>query len=209
MTWSISPAATSSYRTRPGRIGSPAASPDVQPERTHRVRVEVPRGARPGCPRCAAALRIRAVELPETAGVAVDDQDVTVAGGARASFDRSIRRDRVRAGIALVVVRERHGHSRLGAGHRRVRDADRAAVPHAGAEVGLEPGRRADARDPGRRLRVDGQPGHVGVPEGVGRSHRATRRARNRRPWALETASETISSNATLAMRNGPGTVGT
>jgi hypothetical protein len=30
MTWSISPAATSSYRTRPGRIGRPAASPEVQ-----------------------------------------------------------------------------------------------------------------------------------------------------------------------------------
>src|SRR6476620_10539185 len=31
MTWSISPDATSSKRTRPGRIGNPAASPEVHP----------------------------------------------------------------------------------------------------------------------------------------------------------------------------------
>ena len=102
-------------------------------------------------------LRIRAVQLPETARVTVDDEDVPVARRARASLDRGVRRDRVRAGVALVVVHERHGHPRLRAGNGRVRDADRPAVPLTGAEVRLEPGRRADARDPGRRLRVNGQ----------------------------------------------------
>ena len=111
------------------------------------------------------------VELPETARVTVDDEHVPVARRARAALDRGVRRERVRAGVALVVVCERHGHPRLRAGDGRVRDADRAAVPRAGAEVGLEPCRRADARDPARRLRVDGQAGHVGVPERVGRSH--------------------------------------
>ena len=63
-----------------------------------------------------------------------------VAGRARAALDRRVRRDRVRAGVALVGVVERHGHPGLRAGRGRVGDADRAAVPQAGAEVGLEPG---------------------------------------------------------------------
>ena len=144
-------------------------------ERTHRVRVEIPRRTGPGCPRRTARMRIRAVQLPQPARVTIDDQHVAVAGGARAALDRSVPRDRIRAGVALVRVAEGHRYARLATGHGRVRDADRPTVPRAGAEVRLESRRRADAGDPRRRLRVNGQAGHIGVPEGIGRRHRARR----------------------------------
>ena len=145
------------------------------PERTHRVRVEIPRRTRACCPRCPAVVGIRAVELPQPARVTIDDQHVAIAGRARSAFDGGVRRDGIRAGVALVRVAERHRHARLIAGHGRVRDANWPAVPDAGAEVGLEAGSRTDAGDPRRRLRVNGQAGHIGVPEGIGRRHRAGR----------------------------------
>ena len=66
-------------------------------ERAHRVRAEIPGRARAGGPRRAAALRVRAVQLPEPARVTVDEQHMAVAGRARTAFDRGVRRDRIRA----------------------------------------------------------------------------------------------------------------
>jgi hypothetical protein len=43
-------------------------------------------------------------ELVQRAGVAVDEDGVTVAVGVGPAFDRDVRRDGVRAGVALVLV---------------------------------------------------------------------------------------------------------
>ena len=93
--------------------------------------------------------------------VPVDDEDRVV----RAPLDRRVRRDRIGAGIALVGVLERDRHLRLGAGHGDERDADRAAVPEAGAEVGVHGAGCTDRRDVEGGVRIDGQRVDPGVPD--------------------------------------------
>ena len=146
--WSMRPVDASPFqRARPGRIGSPAASADVHAGRPKRVRAQVPDRARAGGP--APALRVQRVELVELAGVAVDDQRVTVAvvEMTRRAFDRHAGRDRVRALVALVGVVERDLRLRRRlAVHDDVGDADPRAVLEARAEVGVHARRCADRR---------------------------------------------------------------
>jgi hypothetical protein len=70
-------------------------------------------------------------ELVEGARVALDEDRVPVAVGVRTAFDLHVPRDRIRAGVALLVVVEGDGEGRL----RRVddgdRNPDRPAVPEA------------------------------------------------------------------------------
>ena len=95
--WSTSPACTSSQRTRPAKIGSPAASALVQPRGPQGVRAQVE-------DRAAAGARVPAVppggeELVERAVALVDHQRVPVG----AALDRDVRAERIRTGIALVA----------------------------------------------------------------------------------------------------------
>src|SRR5881628_3336766 len=66
--------------------------------RPERVRAQVPDRAGPRSPTRPGLLR--AAELVEAAARLVDDQDVVV----RAAFDLRVRRDRIRALVALVGV---------------------------------------------------------------------------------------------------------
>jgi hypothetical protein len=86
----------------------------------------------PRCPDCQAAYwfqiapgaglpgRVEVEELAERAGVAVDDDRVTVAIRVRPALDGHVGRDRVRPGIALRVVVELDGRPGL----RRPDDGD-------------------------------------------------------------------------------------
>jgi hypothetical protein len=56
--------------------------------------------------------------------VAIEHEDVAVAIAVRPAFDRRVGRDGVGTGVALVCVRECHGHLLLRAGHDDVREAD-------------------------------------------------------------------------------------
>ena len=151
---------------QPGGVGG---GPAVGPQG---VRAEVEHRARAGLPRRAAALRVGGEQLVELARGVVDHEHVAVAVARRAALDRRVRRDRVRARVALVVVLEAHRHLRLAGADVHERDADRAAVPER-AEVGVQLGRRPDARHPGGRAGVHGAGGDVGVPRVVGREGRA------------------------------------
>ena len=129
--------------------GRPARRPDlVRPEVEDRARA-----CRPGRP-CA----LQRIELVELAGVAVDDERMTVAVVRRRglSFDRHVRRDRVRALVALVGVLEVQSHLRRRlAVHDGVRDADPRPVPEPVAEVGVHASTDADRGDERRRVRRD------------------------------------------------------
>ena len=174
------------------RVAAPAreAGEDRQPRgvgrrpagRPQRVRAQVPDGAGPGRP--AAALLVQCVELVEPAGIAVDDQRVTVAfvEMPRRAFDRHTGRDRVRALVALVGVVERHLRLRRRlAVHDDVRDADPRAVPEARAEVGVHGAADADRRDHRCRVGGDRQLVDRRVPDARRRKDRAAAELRRRR----------------------------
>src|SRR6185369_15694827 len=72
-----------------------------------RIGIEVEDGAGAGSP--ASVSRIGGIELVQFPVVAIDDQDVPVAGTPRATFDGRIGRDRVGPRITLVRVVEGDG----------------------------------------------------------------------------------------------------
>jgi hypothetical protein len=121
---------------------------------------------------------VRVVELVEAAAVAVDDEDVAVAAGVRAALDRDVGGQRVARAVGLVGVVERHRHALLRAAHDLVRDADRAAVVEARAEVGLCGGVRADGVDERGRVGRDRQTVDALVERVGRRQDRALRRLR-------------------------------
>ena len=86
-----------------------------------RVRAEVPGGTAAGSPVVAEPPGIE--QLEEATCVAIDHQDVPVAGRIRSAFDERVRRDRIADLVGLVVVVE--GDSRAGCRRRDhlVRDA--------------------------------------------------------------------------------------
>ena len=174
MAWSTVPAATSSYRSRPGRIGSPAASAEVQP-----------RGRR--------ALLRRSHVAPDPA-VHCSSPCGTSRTSRRAGRCRGRRRPR--AGRRWTPHRPRSGcrcpaGSRPGRSPRRTRtapapwratgdDRDRDAVRHGllavrRAEVGVQRATRRHLRQPLLAACRDRQPPDVAVPDVVGREHRAGR----------------------------------
>ena len=149
-----------------GRIG---AGPARLCGRAHAVAVEVEHGASVGIPR-AVGVGERAVELVQAVVVAIDDEHVAIAVDGGRAFDRGRRRHRVRAGVALVAVgRPVHRDARLRAGHHDIWNADRRTVVRARAEVGVQPGREADAGDQRVGVGVDRGRRNVGVPGVAGR----------------------------------------
>ncbi len=133
------PALTSSQRTRPGRIGSPAASAEVHVSGRRRFESRSKIGA---APRTRVAVVPRGgEELVEAAGPALDDQRVPV----RAALDRRPRVERVRAAVALVGVGEPDVRLRVTAPHdverEPVRGRPEVRVQVRGARVGrTQPG---------------------------------------------------------------------
>ena len=167
---------------QPGRVGRRPAG------RAERVRAEVPDRTRSGRP--AAADALQGVELVQLAAVAVDDQRVAVAvAGVRLPLDGNLRRDRVRALVALVGVLERDARLRRRlAVDDDVGDADLRAVPEAGAEVGVDRA-VADRGDQRRGVRGDGKAVDAFVPRvrrGEERTAAERRRADRRRRGAGE-----------------------
>ena len=152
-----------------GRVGGrPAAGPQA-------VRAHVPDCARSGVPRGP-----EVEELVERAGVAVDDDRVPVAVGGGPALDGDVGRNRVRAGIALLVVVEVDPGLRLRAAHDGDGDPDRAAVPESRAEVGVDVEIRADRPHDGGRALVQGQLVDPLVPDARGGKDRAVGRAGKR-----------------------------
>ena len=141
--------------------------PGVGPER---VGAQVEDRAGAGLP-TPIRLRPGVVELIQLAGALVEDQYVAVAIAVRPALDRRVRRDGVGAGIALVVVVERHRHGRADRG--RVRDADRPAVPQARAEIRVDAFGRADGIDISLRVGGNRQGVDARVPDVVGWEDRA------------------------------------
>ena len=144
------------------------------------VGAQVPDGARSGAPASAAVDRIGGVELVETAAAAVDDQDMPVAVRATPALDPHVARDRVAAPVGLIRVGEADRHPSLAPRDDVVRDPDRCPLIEAGAEVGVQVRRQADAADDLRRAWVRGQPVHPPVPLICAREDRAARRPRKR-----------------------------
>ena len=120
-------------------------------------------------PTRAAVQRMRIEHLVELPRRRIDHDHVPVAGAIRAALDRRIRRNRVGARVALIVVVERHRNFRLGPAHEDVRDAVRRAIPDR-AEVRVHlAGRPTAAVDERRRVGVHRLRGDVHVPRIIGR----------------------------------------
>ena len=147
--WSMTPAATSSGRTSPGRIASPAASADVHPAGRSALDREVEHRARPRGPVRRARDRPRVVELVVGARRAVDDQSTWRSPVDRgAALDPRVARDRVADPVGLRGVVERHvdpGAGRAGTVLYGMPMGPPSQSPD--AEVGVQPRRRADPRD--------------------------------------------------------------
>ena len=164
--WLIAPVdASPSHRASPGqdrqarRVGRRPAG------RAERVRAEVP--DRPRSRRPAIPLPVQGVQLVELARVTVEDQGVPVAVGDRGlALDRDVRRDRIRALVALVGVFERDARlGRLLPVHHDVRDPDARAVPQPRAEVGVNRRVEPDRGDQGSRVRGDRKRVHRLIPD--------------------------------------------
>jgi hypothetical protein len=97
---------------------------------SQRVRGEVEDRAAAGGPPRAAIDGAGIEQLVELPVVAIDHENVPVAGRAGAAFDRRIRWKRVRAAVTFRVVGERHGDLRLRSGYDDIGNAIRRAVPH-------------------------------------------------------------------------------
>ena len=145
--WVISPAATSSQRTSPGRIGSPAASADVQPA----GRSSFERGPRSRPSRHATRRRAAGANSSYRLQASVSTMSMW---RVRAVLDQRRGRDRVRAGVGLVVVVERHRPH----GRRRVDHLVRDPVARVRPEVHVERPVRADGRDHRRAVAGDARP---------------------------------------------------
>jgi hypothetical protein len=117
-------------------------------------------------------------KLVERARVPVDDERVSIAVRIGATLDRDVVRDRIRPRVALVAVEEVDERRRLRLVHDRVGDPDRAAVPEAGAEVGVQSQVGSDrANERGRSL-AHGQAVDGLVPDAASREDRALGRFR-------------------------------
>src|SRR5262249_62192086 len=131
----------------------------------------------PGRP--AGARALGAAELVEAAARPVHDQDVVI----RAALDLRVRRNRIRPLVALVRVLETDVGLRRRTGDDVVRDADRAPLPEAGAEVGVHRVVDPDRADDPGRARCDRQLVDALVPrvrgggDGAAPDGRAPRRA--------------------------------
>ena len=141
------PARTSSGRTRPGRIGSPAASAEVQP--SGRSRLEVRSNTAPEAAFQPRPLR-RASYSSYSLQVAGRDEHVPVAAG----LHRRVQRHRVRTRVALVGVGgEGDRYLVLTRRHLNVGDS----VGRVGAEVRVQRRARPDRGDPGVGVRTERQ----------------------------------------------------
>ena len=85
--------------------------------------------------------------------VTIDDQHVTVAAARGAALDRRIAGNRIGPGVTLVGIIEGDADDRRTARHDYVRNAEGAAEV-IGAEVRMERGGEADARDQSVRIRI-------------------------------------------------------
>ncbi len=157
----MTPLSASSRRASPGRIGSPAASAEVQRSGRQGVRAQVPGRAAVGGPAGAGALG--GEQLEQLAVALAQREHVTVA----AALDRRVGRDRVRPGVGLVRHVEADGDERL-----RERDAHIGDAVGAGAAEVRPQGHRAERADVVVRG-VDGEVRHVGVPRVALGEHRA------------------------------------
>ena len=164
----MAPAATSSWRTRPGKMGRPAASALVQPsgrrafDRRSKYAPEPAAQPEPA--------RRDGVQLPQLALGDVEHEQV----GVRAAFNTRARRNRVWPRIRLVGVLERDG-----VGGSAGRDDVVGDAVAYGVEVGMERGVDPDGVDHRVRVRGNRQAGHIAVPH-VGRREYVARRGRRR-----------------------------
>ena len=157
-----------------GRVGRgpPRRAQRVRPKVEDRPRARVPAAVR---------LRVGCVELVQLAVVAIDDEDVAIAGAAGSAFDGWVRRDRVRPRVALVRVVECHRDPGLGAGNGRVWNSDGPPVPAPGPEIRVETRGAPDAVDVAVGPRVERERVDARVPDAVSRERRASCHRRCRR----------------------------
>ena len=139
---------------------------------TQRVRPEIEDRTGIGVP-AAADCGNAPVELVEDAVGRVDRDRVSVAGGAASPFDRRVQRDRVRPGIALIVVEECRRVFRLRPGNGDERNADRSAVPVPEPKSAWNPVLAPIVATIEAEFGEDWQRVDRRVPDVVGRQHRA------------------------------------
>ena len=161
----MTPRATSSWRARPGRIGSPAASALVHP--AGRSRLERRSKTRPGPRVPGASAALGGEELVQAAGVAVEQQHVAVG----AALDARRGRNRVADAVGFAGVVERHRPPRGGPGD----DVDRDAVAPPVAEVRVEAVVEADRAHQPRRVGMARQRVDRRVPDVARGQDRAAR----------------------------------
>ena len=171
--WSMTPRRASSQRARPGKDRQPGRVGRRPPGGPQPVRAQAPHGSGPGMPPPAAPLE--AAELVKAAAGLVYQERVVVAAG----LDVHAPRDRVADMVALVGVLERDRRARRLARDGVERNPDRAAVPHPGAEVRVEPGADADRANQRVRVRSDGELVDAPVPHVRLREDRTARRRRH------------------------------
>ena len=199
--WSMRPVdASPLQRARPGRIGSPAASADVHAGRAA-ARSSAGSRSRPTRPPSRPPVLVQRVELVERAGVAVDDQRVTVAVVEVTGAPSIGTPAGIGYGPLSLSSAYSNAHPRLRrrlAVHDDVRDADPRAVPEARAEVGVHGAADADRRDQRRRVRRDRQLVDRLVPDARRREDRAAAelRRRRRRPIAARPATSAAAASS-------------
>jgi len=89
-----------------------------------------------------------------------------------ATFDRGVGRNRVRAGVAFVIIVKGYRHFGLVGRNGCVGDTDGKIVPGARPEIGMQPGTGPDAGNKVSRIWVYRQVRDGGIPDIVGRKDR-------------------------------------
>ena len=102
-------------------------------------------------------------QLEEPGVAAIDDQNMAITAGVRASLDRSVRWNRVGPGVALIGILKRDGHFRLACRHHRVGDSTRVPLID-GAKIRMKRFVQADSMEDLPRPGIDRQAGHILVP---------------------------------------------
>ncbi len=143
------------------------------PRGTQGVGAQVPDRPGPAVEPPGAVLGV--VELVERARRGVDHDGVAVSGGVLPSLDRGVGAEGIRSRVALAGVLERDVHKRLSRGDNGVGNAVGVRRIARRPEVGMQERRRGvHAGEPLGAVHIDGQRRDVGVPDVVGREHRAS-----------------------------------
>src|SRR5260370_21615606 len=153
-----------------GKSRGIGGGPGIVPKR---VGIQFEDRTRAGLP-ASIALRIGAEDFIQHAVVAIDHQNVAVAGTLAAAFDGSIRRNWIWAGIPLVGVLEGERNFGLAARHHHERNADGSALKCSGTKIGYQWLIRADGSDVCERIRIHGQTIDGRVPNDVSGEKGAT-----------------------------------